>query len=276
MRRRLPFVLSIMALAVAVLGFTPLGEAASSVVRVALFANNAGKIDGFDTSKVGKPNAIPVLNKHGQLPVRVIPNKDISVAVDNVGPRGPQGAQGPAGQAGPPGPQGAQGPAGLNGERGPAGPSGPQGAKGDTGPAGAQGPPGPTGVAGPKGDKGVPGDKGATGAQGPQGPKGDKGDPGSALAFARVSIDGDGNATLLGASKNVNAIAASTVDGNRLVCFDLSVDTSNAVATPRIGSGFRGIQAAAQAASSGCSGSTADAAVLVQGTDAVTFDAAFN
>jgi hypothetical protein len=270
MRRRLPIVLSITALAVAVLGFTPLGEAASSVVRVAMFASNAGKLDGFDTSKVGKPNAIPVLNKHGQLPVRVIPNKDISVAVDNVGPRGPQGSAGPAG---PPGPQGAQGASGLNGERGAAGPAGPQGPKGDTGPAGAQGTQGTTGAQGPKGDKGATGDTGSAGAQGP---KGDKGDLGSALAFARVSIDGSANATL-GASKNVNSVAASTTgDGNLLVCFDLGVGASNAVATPRIGSGFRGVQAAAPADSAGCSGATADAGVLIQGTDAVTFDVAFN
>jgi hypothetical protein len=47
-------------------------------------------------------------------------------------------------------------------------------------------------------------------------------------------------------------------------------------ATVRIGSGFRGIQSAAPSDASGCSGATADAGVLVQGTDAVTFDVAFN
>src|SRR5205823_13404777 len=122
---------------VAVLGFTPLGDAASSVVRVAIFAKNAGKLDGRSPSSTPKPNAIPVLNSHGVLPARMI--KDISVAVDNVGPRGPQGPQGPQGPAGPPGAKGATGAAGINGERGPDGAQGPQGPKGDKGPTGATG-----------------------------------------------------------------------------------------------------------------------------------------
>ncbi len=276
MRKRLPLVLSMTALAVAVLGFTPLGDAASSVVRVAIFAKNAGKLQGLSPSSTAKPNAIPVLNKNGVLPARMI--KDISVAVDNVGPRGPTGPQGPQGPAGPPGPKGATGAAGINGERGPTGASGPAGPKGEKGDKGDTGATGATGAQGPKGDTGATGATGAAGAQGPQGPqgpKGDKGDPGSVVAYARVSLDGDGNAGVSNA-KGVNGVSVSTVDGNRLVCFDLSVSASNAVATGHIGSSFRGIEAAAPAGSVGCDSPNADAGVLVEGTNALTFDAAFN
>jgi hypothetical protein len=55
----------------------------------------------------------------------------------------PRGARGPKGE------QGALGPAGATGERGVPGPAGPAGAKGE------QGPPGPAGPAGPRGDAAV-------------------------------------------------------------------------------------------------------------------------
>jgi len=123
----LPIVLSATALVVAVLGFTPLGEAASNVVRVA-FAQNAGKLDGHDTTLGARAGAIPVLNKKGKLSAKAIPNfNEIQVVTEQPGPRGPagpagpagaRGAQGPAGPAGPPGPQGDRGPAGLDGARG--------------------------------------------------------------------------------------------------------------------------------------------------------------
>src|SRR5262249_30334782 len=172
-------------------------------------------------------NAIPVLNGQGRLAERMLPKSNgVSVAVDNVGPRGPKGDKGDAGPAGPPGPTGAQGPAGINGERGQQGAAGPKGDKGDQGQQGIQG---------------------IQGTQGIPGQKGDKGDPGSALAFAHVSIDGSATATV-GAQKGVNGVSVSaTNDGNLLVCFDLSGSASNAVATLRIGSSFRGVEAAAPA-----------------------------
>lgn len=133
------------------------------------------------------------------------------VAVNIMGPQGPQGEhglqgpqgiQGPKGDTGNTGPQGVQGPKGDTGDIGPVGPTGPQGEKGDTGPQGPRGDPGPQGeqglqgIQGPKGDKGDPftysdftpeqleglvgpqGPQGEKGDIGPQGPKGDTGDTG--------------------------------------------------------------------------------------------------
>ena len=71
-----------------------------------------------------------------------------------VGPRCPQGLQGPAGAdgadgaVGPQGPQGPQGPAGADGADGAVGPQGPQGLQGPAGADGADGAvgPGPQGL----------------------------------------------------------------------------------------------------------------------------------
>ena len=52
-------------------------------------------------------------------------NLNISAGSGEVGPAGPQGEQGPQGEAGPAGPQGEQGPQGEAGPQGPQGPSGP-------------------------------------------------------------------------------------------------------------------------------------------------------
>lgn len=102
--------------------------------------------------------------------------------------RGPQGVQGPKGDAGEQGPQGIQGPkgdAGEQGHKGDTGETGAQGPKGDKGDAGEQGPrgiqgvKGDTGEAGPQGIQGPKGDKGDTGEQGPQGIQGLKGDTGA-------------------------------------------------------------------------------------------------
>jgi hypothetical protein len=89
-RERLPLVLSVSALVVALLGVTPLGEAAGSAVRVALFAKNAGKVSGIKASRRPRPGHLVPLGADGQFP-------------DSVAPRG---AQGPRGETGPPGPAG--------------------------------------------------------------------------------------------------------------------------------------------------------------------------
>jgi len=60
-----------------------------------------------------------------------------------MGPPGPQGSPGAAGNTGPQGPSGA---AGNTGPQGPQGPQGPSGVAGNTGPQGPQGPTGPAGV----------------------------------------------------------------------------------------------------------------------------------
>jgi hypothetical protein len=91
-RERLPLVLSITALAVALLGVTPLGEAAGNAVRVALFAKNAGKVSGIKASRRPRPGHLVPLGADGQFPDSVVPR----------GPQGPRGEAGPAGPAGPP------------------------------------------------------------------------------------------------------------------------------------------------------------------------------
>ena len=96
LRERLPLVLSITALAVALLGFTGLGEAAGRVVGVALFAKNAGKVNGIKAARTPRPGFLVPLNGDGKFP------ESVGVA----GPRGPEGAQGPQGPQGPAGPPG--------------------------------------------------------------------------------------------------------------------------------------------------------------------------
>lgn len=147
MRRHVPLALGLAALAVGVLGWTPLGEAAGNVVRVALFAQNAGKVNGIGASRSPKPGRLVPLRANGKFPDKVIP---VQVVADGPpgpkGDRGPQGLpgpQGPTGPAGPPGPQGTQGPAGLNGA---AGPQGPQGLPGSPGQPGQPGQPGISGL----------------------------------------------------------------------------------------------------------------------------------
>jgi hypothetical protein len=96
LRERLPLALSIAALTVALLGATPLGEAAGNAVRVALFARNAGKVNGIRASRAPKPGHLVPLGADGTFP-------------DSVGARGPQGPQGPRGAEGPRGPEGPAG-----------------------------------------------------------------------------------------------------------------------------------------------------------------------
>lgn len=91
MRKRLPIVLSLTALAVAVLGSTPVGEAALS----ALPRNSVGT----NQLMTGAVTSIKVRN--GSLLVR-----DFMPGQIPQGPAGPAGAAGPAGPAGPQGPPG--------------------------------------------------------------------------------------------------------------------------------------------------------------------------
>jgi hypothetical protein len=94
MRKRLPPLLSAAALVVALLGATPLGEAARNVVPLALFAKNADKVDGINASRIARPGYLLPLGKDGRFPITV-------------------GAIGPAGEKGPPGPAGSPGLTGL-------------------------------------------------------------------------------------------------------------------------------------------------------------------
>ena len=95
MRNRWPIVLSITALLVAVLGSTPVGEAALN----ALPRNSVGPIqlknDAITSVKVRNGSLLAADFRAGQIP------------------QGPQGPAGPTGPAGPAGPQGAAGATGL-------------------------------------------------------------------------------------------------------------------------------------------------------------------
>ena len=112
MRQKLPLILSATALAVALLGSTPIGEAARDAVtavppfaKKAGYANRAGvadnakKLGGRTASSTPRANQIPVLNTSGKLPA----------SIGAVGPQGPQGSQGPQGPQGPKGDKGEKG-----------------------------------------------------------------------------------------------------------------------------------------------------------------------
>lgn len=105
MSNRLQTVLCATALVIALLGWTPLGQAASATVakvvpfaKVAGFAKNAGALNGHSASRRPKAGQIPILNTSGKLPA----------SIGAVGPTGPAGAAGAAGAAGPPGAAGYQ------------------------------------------------------------------------------------------------------------------------------------------------------------------------
>lgn len=100
--KRLPVVLSIAALVIAVMGVTSLGEAAKNALP---FARNADRIDMLHASTRAKAGQLYPLGKNAKFPASVL-----SVTR---GPRGYPGVEGPRGIQGEKGVQGAQGPAGV-------------------------------------------------------------------------------------------------------------------------------------------------------------------
>jgi hypothetical protein len=114
MRERTPIVLSVIALAVSVLGSTAAGNAAMSTVKLALFAKNAGAVGGIHVSRSPKARMLLPLDEHGRFPASVLP---LSAASSGQlqGPTGPPGAQGQRGETGPLGPQGPSGVQGVPG-----------------------------------------------------------------------------------------------------------------------------------------------------------------
>jgi hypothetical protein len=92
MRQRLPLILSALALLVALFGSTPIGGAARDAIPFALFAQNAGHVNGITASRKPHPGQLLALGSNGKFPSSVIGR----------GPVGPQGPQGPQGAAGPP------------------------------------------------------------------------------------------------------------------------------------------------------------------------------
>jgi hypothetical protein len=93
MNQRLPLVLSTTALVVALVGSTPLGNAAQNVLQQvprakrADFASNAGKLNGHKSSLNPTRGQIPVVGADGKLPA-------------SIGAVGPKGEPGPAGTGG--------------------------------------------------------------------------------------------------------------------------------------------------------------------------------
>ena len=114
---RISTTLAAAALIVALLGITTLGHAAVDAVRVALFAQNAGKVGNIKASRTPVPGQLLALDAKGRFPVSVVPKSAAGSPGEpgERGERGPQGAQGATGPAGPQGPQGVPGPAGPQG-----------------------------------------------------------------------------------------------------------------------------------------------------------------
>jgi hypothetical protein len=97
MRNRLPLVLFVSALLVAVLGSTSLGRAAVDAAvplakraYLADTAKNAVRVDNIKASRTATPGMLLPLDNNGKLPA----------SVGAVGPQGPQGAKGSQGQPG--------------------------------------------------------------------------------------------------------------------------------------------------------------------------------
>ena len=95
---RLPVVLSIAALTVALIGSATVGHAASGVsfAKRAAFAKNAGSVNGIKASRTPSPGKLVPLGADGKFPASV-------------------GLAGPKGEKGDKGDTGTQGPAGISG-----------------------------------------------------------------------------------------------------------------------------------------------------------------
>ena len=72
MKRRLPIILSVTALVVALAGITPLGQAARDAADAVRFARNADKVDGLHASKSPKPGRLLALNSARKFPASVM------------------------------------------------------------------------------------------------------------------------------------------------------------------------------------------------------------
>ena len=72
-KHRTAIALSTTALIVAILGQTSIGNAAVGAVRVALFAENAAKVNGIQASRRPMPGRLLALNARAKLPTSVLP-----------------------------------------------------------------------------------------------------------------------------------------------------------------------------------------------------------
>ena len=75
-KHRAAIALSTTALVVAILGQTSIGNAAVGAVRVALFAENAAKVNGIQASRSPMPGRLLALDATGKLPSSVLPDRD--------------------------------------------------------------------------------------------------------------------------------------------------------------------------------------------------------
>jgi hypothetical protein len=75
-KHRAAIALSMAALTVAVLGQTSIGHAAAGAVRVALFAQNSGRVNNIQASRRPVPGRLLPLNAKGQFPSSVLPARD--------------------------------------------------------------------------------------------------------------------------------------------------------------------------------------------------------
>ena len=82
MKNRLPIVLSAAALVVAIIG-TPASEGALRVVRTALFAKNAGAVNGIKASRAPRSGRLVPLGTSARFPRSVIPAVD-AASVDGI------------------------------------------------------------------------------------------------------------------------------------------------------------------------------------------------
>lgn len=110
MRQRVPLMISITALVVAVVGATPLGHAAGEKVAAAVppfaktagyakLAGNSARLNSRKSTLKGAPGTIPVVGPDGKLPAAI-------GAVGPQGPKGDTGAKGSPGATGQPGTSG--------------------------------------------------------------------------------------------------------------------------------------------------------------------------
>jgi hypothetical protein len=99
-RQRLPLIFSATALVVSLFGATPVGQAATNAVRaavpLALFANNAGKLNGHTSSTAPKGGQIPVLDGGGNLPAAILGRAAGALAAKLTVVAGPQTSLGVA------------------------------------------------------------------------------------------------------------------------------------------------------------------------------------
>jgi hypothetical protein len=84
MKGRLPIVLSIVAVVLAAVGYTSIGEAAREALPRASFASNSDRVDGLHASKRRRVGWLYPLGAKGQFPATVIPPGIAGLQILNV------------------------------------------------------------------------------------------------------------------------------------------------------------------------------------------------